>query len=64
MSALELRGVNKSYGSGEHTTHVLRNINLKVEKGDFVAIVGYSGAGKTTLMSIIAGLCKADRGEV
>ena len=64
MSALELRGVCKSYGSGEHATQVLRNINLKVEKGDFVAIVGYSGAGKTTLMSIIAGLCKADRGDV
>lgn len=64
MAFLELRGVAKSYGSGDKTTDVLRNINLKVEKGDFVAIVGYSGAGKTTLMSLMAGLIKPDRGEI
>lgn len=64
MALLELRGVGKSYGAGDESTHVLRNINLKVEQGDFVAIVGYSGAGKTTLMSLVAGLLKADRGEI
>jgi nitrate/nitrite transport system ATP-binding protein len=43
---------------------VLRNIHLSIEKGEFVAIVGYSGAGKTTLISMIAGLVKPDSGEV
>ena len=43
---------------------VLRNINLTIEKGEFVAIVGYSGAGKTTLISMIAGLLSPDAGEI
>jgi nitrate/nitrite transport system ATP-binding protein len=64
MACLELRGVAKSYGSGDGATHVLRNINLTVEKGEFVAIVGYSGAGKTTLMSLLSGLLTPDRGDV
>ncbi|MDX2020295.1 MAG: ABC transporter ATP-binding protein [Deltaproteobacteria bacterium] len=64
MACLELRGVAKSYGTGDSATHVLRNINLKVEQGEFVAIVGYSGAGKTTLMSLLAGLLTPDRGEI
>jgi nitrate/nitrite transport system ATP-binding protein len=64
MALLEMRGVAKGYGDGENRTNVLRNINLSIEKGEFVAIVGYSGAGKTTLMSMIAGLLTPDRGEV
>src|SRR5215467_4094165 len=43
---------------------VLRDINLTVEKGEFVAIVGYSGSGKTTLISLIAGLLKPDAGSM
>lgn len=64
MSYLELSQVFKSYGSGDARTEVLRDINLKVEKGDFVAIVGYSGSGKTTLMSLLAGLIEPDSGGV
>jgi len=60
MPFLELNNVSKSYG----TTAVLKNINLSIREGEFVAIVGYSGAGKTTLMSMIAGLVKPDSGEV
>jgi nitrate/nitrite transport system ATP-binding protein len=60
MALLELRHVGKSYGD----TQVLRNINLRVERGEFVAIVGYSGAGKTTLISLAAGLVKPDTGSV
>jgi nitrate/nitrite transport system ATP-binding protein len=60
MSFLELTNVSKSYGSSA----VLRDINLSIEKGEFVAIVGYSGAGKTTLMSLLAGLTTPDTGEV
>ena len=42
---------------------VLRDVNLAVEQGEFVAIVGYSGAGKTTLISLIAGLTAPDSGS-
>ena len=60
MAFLELNNVSKSYSG----TPVLRDINLSLEKGEFVAIVGYSGAGKTTLISLIAGLIKADTGSI
>jgi len=60
MPFLELTNVDKSYG--DHS--VLKGLNLSIERGEFVAIVGYSGAGKTTLISLIAGLTKADRGTV
>ena len=60
MAFLELTNVSKSFGG----TTILRDINLSIEKGEFVAIVGYSGAGKTTLMSLLAGLAKPDSGSV
>ncbi|HEY8965632.1 MAG TPA: ABC transporter ATP-binding protein [Candidatus Methylacidiphilales bacterium] len=56
---LELRGVSKSFDGRP----VLRDVNLAVEDGEFLAIVGYSGAGKTTLISLLAGLLKPDAGE-
>lgn len=61
---LTLRGVSKSFGSGVTTREVLRDVNLDVERGEFVAIVGYSGSGKTTLISLLAGLIPPDCGEV
>lgn len=64
MTLLKLENVNKDYGSGNSRSVVLRNINLGVERGEFVAIVGYSGAGKTTLVSLIAGLIQADSGSI
>ncbi len=64
MSFLELTAVGKSYGQGSNRTEVLRDINLSINEGEFVAIVGYSGAGKTTLISMIAGLLAPDTGEV
>lgn len=60
MAFLELNNVSKSF----HGNPVLKDINLIIEKGEFVAIVGFSGAGKTTLMSLIAGLLKPDSGTV
>jgi nitrate/nitrite transport system ATP-binding protein len=57
---LQLSNVTKSFGR----TRVLDNINLSIERGEFVAIVGYSGSGKTTLVSLVAGLIKADTGTV
>jgi nitrate/nitrite transport system ATP-binding protein len=61
---LSLKGVSKGFGPRGGRAEVLRNIHLSIEKGEFVAIVGYSGAGKTTLISMIAGLVKPDSGEI
>src|SRR5687768_5682033 len=64
MAFLELKNVGKSFGSNGTRTEVLKDVNLSIERGEFVAIVGYSGAGKTTLISMIAGLVKPDAGRV
>jgi ABC-type Fe3+/spermidine/putrescine transport system ATPase subunit len=64
MAFLELKRVSKGYRSNGTLTPVLRDINLSIEKGEFVAIVGYSGSGKTTLISLIAGLIRPDTGTV
>ena len=62
---LSLRGVTKSYaGQASGASHVLGGIDLDVEEGEFIAILGFSGAGKTTLISSIAGLVEADSGEI
>jgi len=60
MPYLEIKGASKRFGTHE----VLTDINLEVEKGEFVAIIGYSGAGKPTLMSLILGLQFPDEGTV
>ncbi len=60
MPFLELHGVSKGFGGPA----VLHDVNLTIERGEFVAIVGYSGSGKTTLISLVAGLQKPDTGTV
>ncbi len=64
MSFLELRGVGKAFGPPGARHEVLRAVRLSVERGEFVAIVGPSGAGKTTLVSLLAGLERPDAGVV
>ncbi len=64
MPYLEINQVSKGFGANGSRAEVLTDINLSVEKGEFVAIVGYSGAGKTTLISLIAGLLKPDTGTL
>jgi len=65
MSSL-IRAVSlcKAYRSGNTDVSALRDINLDIEKGDYLAIVGPSGAGKTTLINILGGLDIATKGEV
>jgi nitrate/nitrite transport system ATP-binding protein len=62
MSILELSGVSKSFGRAHERNTVLRDVNLAVQEGDFVSIIGYSGTGKSTLINLIAGLLKPDAG--
>lgn len=64
MSILEITGLSKSYGEGAQKCEILDDINLKVEEGEFIAIVGFSGSGKTTLISLLAGLIESDKGGV
>ncbi len=64
MAYIELRNVSKSFGVGKYRTKVLSNINLEIEEGEFVAIVGFTGSGKTTLINLISGLIMPDEGEV
>lgn len=64
MALLTLRDVSKSYATLTGRTQVLAHIDLKVDDGEFVAIVGYSGSGKSTLLSLIAGLSAPDTGTI
>src|SRR5882724_7866818 len=64
MAFLEIKNVSKGFDANHGRTEVLRDINLSIEKSEFVAIVGYSGAGKTTLISLIAGLIRPDTGSL
>jgi lipoprotein-releasing system ATP-binding protein len=64
MSFVEARGLNKSYLVATTRLHVLRDLDLAVEQGEMVAIVGASGVGKSTLLHILGGLDRPDSGEV
>jgi nitrate/nitrite transport system ATP-binding protein len=64
MAYLELNNIYKSYNQADGETEVLSNINLKIEEGEFVAIVGFTGSGKTTLVNLINGLITPTSGEV
>jgi ABC-2 type transport system ATP-binding protein len=59
MPVIEVNNINKSFGE----TQVLKNVNVKVEEGDFFGLFGPNGAGKTTLLRIITGQLEPDRGE-
>ena len=64
MRILELRNVEKIYGEKDNQVKALRNINLKVEEGEFVAIVGTSGSGKSTCLNLIGGLDNPTSGQI
>src|SRR4051795_6904459 len=61
---LKLDHIDKTFTRGNATTEVLKDINLTIEKGDYVSIIGHSGCGKSTLLNIVAGLTNATQGGV
>ncbi|MBV7379773.1 ABC transporter ATP-binding protein [Maritimibacter dapengensis] len=56
MSVIEFKNVSKSFGQGTEETPVLQNVDLAVEEGEFLVLLGFSGTGKTTLINLMAGL--------
>lgn len=61
---LELKGISKSYKTGDFVQHALKGVDLRFRENEFVAILGPSGSGKTTLLNIIGGLDKYDSGDL
>jgi nitrate/nitrite transport system ATP-binding protein len=64
MAFLEVQGLSKSFTTPKGTRHVLKDVSLSVELGEFVSIVGAMGTGKSTLLSLLAGLTVADTGTI
>lgn len=62
---IELKNVSYTYSAGSpYETEALKNVSLKIEKGDFIGIIGHTGSGKSTLLNVISGIIKPDDGEV
>ena len=64
MKILETKHLKKYYGRGDILVKAVDDLSISVEKGEFVAIVGTSGSGKTSLLNLLGGLDYADSGEV
>ena len=62
-SLINLKDINKYYKVGKEKFHILKSLNINIEEGDFVMIMGKSGSGKTTLLNVLAFLDKFDTGS-
>lgn len=64
MEILKVENLSKIYGKGDNKVEALKNINMSINKGEFVAVVGASGSGKSTLLHLLGGLDKPTNGKV
>ncbi len=64
MAVIDFKNVSKSFGTGTAATDVLKDINLSVQEGEFVVLLGFSGTGKTTLINLMAGIEFPSKGTV
>ena len=63
MSFIEVQAVSKAFTVNGTLRHVLEDVNLTVERGEFVSIVGFMGCGKSTFLHLVAGLLQTDSGR-
>ena len=61
---LEIKGIKKSFGTGDSRVNVLKGLDLEFERGEFCVLLGPSGSGKSTLLNIIGGIDGADEGSI
>jgi len=64
MSLIEIKKLNKTYESGEECVMALVDVDLKIERGEFISVMGPSGSGKSTLLTILGGLNHPTKGDV
>ncbi|WP_085876297.1 ABC transporter ATP-binding protein [Peptoniphilus vaginalis] len=64
MEIVRTENLSKTYGSGENLVKAIDNVNLKIEKGEFIAIVGPSGSGKSTLLHLLGGVDNPSSGKI
>lgn len=61
---ISIKNINKHFQQGKKTIHVLNDVSLEVKTGEIIALLGKSGSGKTTILSLLAGLDKPDHGSI
>lgn len=64
MEIVRVENLSKTYGSGENLVQAIDDVNLKIEKGEFIAIVGPSGSGKSTLLHLLGGVDNPSSGKI
>jgi putative ABC transport system ATP-binding protein len=64
MALVELHGVSKSFRQGEETIQPLDNVDLEIEAGEFISLMGPSGTGKSTLLNLVSGIDRPDSGRI